>query len=164
MYQVFISHKTQELPRLEALVDALRQVGIGVYIAERDPWPGLYLYDQKIVPAIRNSDCVLVLLTNDGAASPDVNQEIGMAHTLRKPIIALVEVGVRTAGVLSGREVIYFDRAQPMPALSTVYNHVTQLAASKQQAEQKSKEQTALIIGGLALLFLLGGGGGGKSG
>src|SRR3989339_768449 len=98
MYQVFVSHKTDELPVLEGLVNALNQVGIGVYIAERSPWPGNYLYDQKIIPAIATSDCMLVLLTSNSASSPDVNQEIGIAKSHNKPIVALVENDVQIKG------------------------------------------------------------------
>jgi len=103
MYQVFVSHKTDELPLLEGLVNALNQVGISVYIAERSPWPGNYLYDQKIIPAIATSDCMLVLLTSNSAYSPDVNQEIGIARSHTKPIVALVEKGVQIKGLLGGR-------------------------------------------------------------
>jgi hypothetical protein len=152
MYQVFISHKTDELPLLQGLVDALNQVGIGVYIAERSPWPGLYLYDQKIIPAISGSDCVLVLLTFNSSISPDVNQEIGIARSYNKPIVALVENGVQIKGLLVGREVVFFDRNNPLPALQAVYTHFQSQAAMKEEAE--SNRNAALFFGGLALFIL----------
>jgi hypothetical protein len=154
MYQVFVSHKTDELPLLQDLVGALNQVGIGVYIAERSPWPGIYLYDQKIIPAIANSDCMLVLLTSNSATSPDVNQEIGIARSHNKPIVALVENGVQVKGLLVGREAVPFDRHDPLPALQAAFAHFQSQAAMKDKAE--SDRNAALLIGGLALLILAG--------
>ncbi len=155
MYQVFVSHKTDELPVLQELVSALNQVGIGVYIAERSPWPGIYLYDQKIIPAIANSDCMLVLLTSNSASSPDVNQEIGIARSHNKPIVALVENGVQVKGLLAGREVVFFDRYNPLSALQTAFEHFQNQAAMKEKAE--SARNAALLIGGLALFILAAG-------
>lgn len=160
MYQVFVSHKTEELYLLEGLFRALNQVGIGVYIAERAPWPGVYLYDQKIIPAIASSDSVLVLVTSASAASPDVNQEIGIARSHSKPIVALVERGIQVKGVLVGREVVVFDRQNPLPALQAAFDHVRSQAASKEKAEAEGRRNAALAIGFLALLFILGGSGG----
>jgi len=153
MYQVFVSHKTDELPLLEGLVNALNQVGISVYIAERSPWPGNYLYDQKIIPAIATSDCMLVLLTSNSASSPDVNQEIGIARSHNKPIVDLVEERVQIKGVLVGRDVVYFDRYRPLPALQTVFEHFQSQAALKEKTERD--RNAALLIGGLAFFILI---------
>ncbi len=152
MYQVFVSHKTDELPILQDLVNTLSQVEIGVYIAERSPWPGIYLYDEKIIPAILNSDCMLVLLTSDSASSPDVNQEIGIARSHNKPIVALVENGLQVKGLLVGREVVFFDRYNPVPALQTAFEHFQSQAAIKEKS--KSDRNAALLIGGIALFIL----------
>lgn len=152
MYQVFVSHKTDELLLLEGLVNALNQVGISVYIAERSPWPGNYLYDQKVIPAIATSDCMLVLLTSNSASSPDVNQEIGIARSHSKPIVALVENGVQVKGILVGRELVYFDRHNPLPALQTAFEHFQRRAALKEKSE--SDRNAALLIAGLALFIL----------
>jgi hypothetical protein len=162
MYQVFVSHRTEELPLLQGLVDALTRVGIGVYIAERSPWPGAYLYDQKIIPAIANSDCTLVLLTSNSATSPDVNQEIGIARSHNKPIVALVENGVQIKGLLAGREVVFFDRLNPLPALESTFDHFRNQAVMKQQAQDESQRNTALIVGGLALVIILAAAAGGN--
>ncbi len=155
MYEVFVSHRTDELPLLQELVNALNQVGIGVFIAERSPWPGIYLYDEKIIPAIVKSDCMLVLLTSNSATSPDVNQEIGIARSHNKPIVALVENGVQVKGLLVGREVIFFDRYNPLPALQEAFEHFQSQAAIKEKA--KSDRNAALLIGGLALFILAAG-------
>jgi len=152
MYQVFISHRTNELSLLQGLVDALKNVGISVYIAERSPWPGAYLYDQKIIPAIANSDCVLVLLTSNSATSPDVNQEIGIARSHSRPIVALVETGVPLKGILAGREVVYFDRNDPLPALQAVYEHFQSQAALKEKTEN---DRNAALFFGSLVFFLL---------
>ncbi len=155
MYQVFVSHKTDELPILQGLVGALNQVGISVYIAERSPWPGIYLYDQKIIPAIANSDCMLVLLTSSSVSSPDVNQEIGIARSYNKPIVALVENGVQIKGLLVGREVLFFDRYNQLPTIQAAFDHFRNQAAMKEKAE--SDRNTLLLVGSLALLVLAAG-------
>jgi hypothetical protein len=151
MYKVFVSHKTEELSILEELVNSLNRVGFDVYIAERLPWPGDYLYDQKIIPAIANSDCMLVLLTLNSASSPDVNQEIGIARSHNKPIVALVENGVQIKGLLVGREVFYFDRYDTLPTLQNAFEHLQNRAAIKEKA--KSDQNTALLMG--AVLFTI---------
>lgn len=155
MYQVFVSHRTDELPLLEGLVAALTQVGIGVYIAERSPWPGVYLYDQKIIPAISNSDCMLVLLTSNSATSPDVNQEIGIAMSHNRPIVSLVENGVQIKGLLVGREVVFFDRYNPVPALKTAFEHFQKQAAMKEKSQAEGQRNAALLICGVALTLIL---------
>jgi len=155
MYQVFLSHRTDELALLQGLVDALTRVGIGVYIAERSPMPGAYLYDQKIIPAIINADCTLVLLTSNSATSPDVNQEIGIARSHNKPIIALVETGVPLKVLLSGREVVYFDRQNPGPALLSAFEHFRNQAVLKERAQAEDDKNTAILIGGIALFVIL---------
>jgi hypothetical protein len=127
-------------------------VGIKVYTAERAPWPGTYLYDQKFIPAIASSDCVLVLLTSSAAISQDVNQEIAFGHIQKKPIVALVENGVQIKGLLVGREVVYFDRNIPLPALQVAYDYIQNQASMKEKAE--SELNAALLIGGIALFLL----------
>jgi hypothetical protein len=62
-------------------------------------------------------------LTSKSATSPDLNQEIGIANIQNKPIGALVGKGVPLKGILAGREVVFFDRNNPPPALQAAYKH-----------------------------------------
>ncbi|MBI3954091.1 MAG: toll/interleukin-1 receptor domain-containing protein [Chloroflexi bacterium] len=135
MYMVFVSYKTGELSLLDPLVTALRQASIDVYIAEENPQPGRHLYDQKIIPGIKASDCMLVLLTPAAAKSQDVISEIGMALSLSKPIVVLLERGVQCPGPLAGKEVLDFDRQDSLSALQKACDCICDLAGGKEQTE-----------------------------
>jgi len=91
-------------------------------------------------------------LTSKSATSPDVNQEIGIANTQNKPIVALVEKGVPLKGILAGREVVFFDRNNPLPALQAAYEHFQSQAMLKEKAE--SNRNAVLIFGSIAFFIL----------
>jgi hypothetical protein len=91
-------------------------------------------------------------LTSKSATSPDVNQEIGIANTQNKPIVALVGKGVPLKGILAVREVVFFDRNNPPPALQTAYEHFQSQATLKEKAE--SDRNAVLIFGSIAFFIL----------
>ncbi len=92
----------------------MEALGISVYLAEHDPQPGTLLA-KKVQAAIRRSHTVIVLITTTSINSAYVQQEIGIAHECRKPIIPIVEKGVdtRQLGILQGVEYLELDLDAP---------------------------------------------------
>ena len=154
-YKVFISHSTQDQGLVIALANLLSKYGVEVAVAEWYLSPGERL-DKKMITLIEESDCVVILLTQNGMRSQWVHQEIGFALNRKKTIIPLVEKGIRTKdlGALQGKEYIEFDPFWPREALVKTASYVKSLKLKKQD-----KEKALLIAGGIiAFLLLLSGG------
>jgi nucleoside 2-deoxyribosyltransferase len=154
-YKVFISHSTQDQRLVIALANILSKFGMKVTVAEWYLTPGQRL-DEKVFNKIENSDCVVILLTQNGIRSNWVQQEIGYALKSGKPLIPLVEKGItnRDLAALKGREYIEYDPYQPQQALIRTSTYVRSLKLKKED-----QQKTLLIAGGiLAFLLLLSGG------
>jgi mannitol/fructose-specific phosphotransferase system IIA component len=70
-------------------------------------------------------------LTEDGARSEWVNQEIGVAHGLGKDIIPIKEKGVDVKGFIEGVEWITLDRFNPDVALEKTSSYLRDLHHEK---------------------------------
>ncbi|MEW6003532.1 MAG: toll/interleukin-1 receptor domain-containing protein [Nitrospirota bacterium] len=154
-YKVFISHSTRDQRLVITLANILSKFGVDVSVAEWYLSPGQQL-DKKIFEKIENSDCVIVLLTQNGIRSNWVQQEIGYALKSGKPLIPLVEKGInqKELASLQGKEYIEFDSYQPQQSLIKTSTFVKSLKLKKEQ-----QEKALLITGGiLAFLLLLSGG------
>jgi hypothetical protein len=132
-YSVFLSHSMtrEDQPFVRTIAETLGIQGIQCYIAERDVQPGQALAG-KIELAIRNCDCLVALLTKGGSQSAYVNQEIGFAAALPKPIVPIVEKGYSISGLKVGVEWVEFDRADPQAALLKLIPHLVREASTKQ--------------------------------
>lgn len=137
-YSVFISHcmSKEDGPIVEDFVSRLERRGFSPYLAERDPQPGRMLWS-KIAERIHDCDFVIVFWTRGGSASDYVNQEVGAARTEGKPLVPLVERGVRVKGALEGVERVEFDRDQPDAALASLERYV---AAQRDAREARERE------------------------
>lgn len=154
-YKVFISHSTRDQRLVMALANILSKFGINVSVAEWYLTPGQRL-DKKVFNEIKDSDCVVALLTQNGIRSNWVQQEIGYALNSGKPLIPLVEKGIanKDLAALQGKEYIEYDPYQPQQALLKTSTYVKSLKLKKEE-----REKTLLIAGGiLAFLLLLSGG------
>lgn len=149
-YKVFISHSTRDQGLVIALTNLLSKYGATVFVAEWYLLPGERL-DKKVFEQIKNSDCVAVLLTRNGIRSNWVQQEIGHALSLQKPLIPLVEKGIepKDLGALQGREYIEYDPNRPQEALIRTATYVGSLKLKKEDQEK------ALIVAGGIMAFLL---------
>ncbi|PIX15702.1 hypothetical protein COZ71_09710, partial [Candidatus Desantisbacteria bacterium CG_4_8_14_3_um_filter_40_12] len=113
MYQVFISHSTQDRGLVIALANVLTKFEIKVLVAEWYLTPGEPV-SKKVFDEIEKSDCIVALLTRDGMRSNWVNQEIEYALNAGKPLIPIVEKGVNVNELvaLQGKEYIEYDPPQ----------------------------------------------------
>jgi hypothetical protein len=97
------------------------------------------------------------LLTRNGIRSNWVQQEIGYALKIGKPLIPLVEKGVsqKDLAALQGKKYIEYDPYQPRQALVKISTYVKSLKLKKEK-----REKTLFVAGGiLAFLLLLSEGG-----
>lgn len=92
--QVYISHCRQDEELAIELSRALWRVGLESYAALYNLSPALSLAG-RVSFGLRNSNCMIALLTEMGAASPQVCQEVGLACGLDLLIIPLLEEGVK---------------------------------------------------------------------
>jgi len=143
--KVFISHSTKDIKIVDRFVDKLKSIGIEPYVAESDIQPGTILWE-KLKSNMKNSNCVLAIITKDGSRSKSVHQEIAAANALKIRVAPIVEKGVDLKGVLAGREYIVFDKNDPDQAL---------INASKYLSNLKVKEGSKEIIGILVFAGLL---------
>lgn len=155
-YKVFVSHSTRDMKLVTNIRDDLKKAGMIVYLAEEHLQPGKNL-PQKIIDNIKSSDCMVVLLTYMGSRSQFVNQEIGAARMIKKPIIPMVErkIEKKVGGLLAGLEYILFDKANPKQAINKVASYVSHLKLRLESEIQKREEMFAMITA-VVLLVLLG--------
>lgn len=146
-YQVFLSHSSKDASWVNWIRANARQVGVEVYLHEFDPQPG-QLVAGKLRSAIQSSDALVVLLTGSSEGSAYVHQEIGIAKALSKPVIPLVQPGVRkeSLAMLDGLEFIPFDFKNPQQALQTLLPHLQKLKQAKENQQQ------AILLGFLAIV------------
>lgn len=146
-FKVFISHSTADLGLVYQLKYWLEVNGIETYLAEAHPQPGINL-SEKVSAAIEQSNCVIALLSRDGARSQWVNQEIGYAKRAGRIVIPLVEQGVPHAGFVQGVEYVPFSGGNPTDAINRIVKRLADLKADKEA-------QDKLVAGFLILLGLL---------
>lgn len=149
-YRVFISHSTSDQGLVTDLANLLTKFGVEVFVAERYLAPGEPL-DRQVFTQIDRSDCIAVLLTQNGLRSNWVQQEVGFALGKNKPVIPVVEKGSnqKNLAALQITKYIEYDPVQPHQAL---LNASTYLNSVKLKKEEQQKN---LLIGGAILAFLL---------
>jgi len=130
---VFISHAQLDLEALHILKYALREEAVEFYAAEDDLQPGVDI-SSKIDEAIQKSNAVIALMTEAGAKSPSVNQEIGIALKSNLRVIPLVQRGVNVGVFLDGLEQFRFDSKTLPDVCSRVARYVSQLRRDGQDS------------------------------
>ncbi len=135
-YTIFLSHSSKDAHWVKRIADDSKQVGVEVYMYEHDPQPGRMIAE-KVESAIRASDALVVLLTRESQFSAYVQQEIGLARGLGKPVIPLVQPGVSHANLamLEGAEYINFDFEDPQPGLSSFLEYLRRTQFDKQASQ-----------------------------
>jgi nucleoside 2-deoxyribosyltransferase len=95
-FAVFISHHSADCAITDRVRRFTESIGLQPYLFENHPEAGEQLAS-KLVEAIRSSQAFVVVLTKMGSTRASVQQEVGAAVALGKPIFALVEDGVDVA-------------------------------------------------------------------
>jgi hypothetical protein len=92
--RVYISHSSSDEALALQLSRTLWRVGLESCAALYQLSPTISLAERASF-GIRNSECLVALVTEDGAASPQLCQEIGLARGLDMLIIPLLAGGAR---------------------------------------------------------------------
>ncbi len=148
--RVFLSYSSDDRPVIEWVAAQVSAMGIEPYLAEQHHQPGARLAT-KIRAAISDSDALLVLLTEAGAASTYVQQEIGAACQAGKPVVALVDRTVDTTSLamLDGVEHIPFSSEDPATGAAPLVEGLRALA------ERRGVEAGTEVVGGTQPVFQL---------
>jgi hypothetical protein len=164
--EVFLSHSTQDLVHVALVKRQIEALGIDVYLAEHDPRPGTSIAT-KVEQAMHRCHAVVVLITHTSINSAYVQQEVGLARALGKPIVPIVELGVEKArlGMLGEVEYLELDLSHPELALAKVsaslqpfvLAQVSRVDVSLTVRQQPPEiSDTVLVLGlGLLLGFLI---------
>lgn len=150
-FSVFVSHSMRpvDLPLLRGVCDHLSHHGIDYYLAERD-WRFGESLPPRIEKAIARANFVLGFFTLDGEASAYVNQEIGIAGTMKKPIVPVLEKGADTTGFRADLDYLELDRDAPQDCAA-------KLAARLAKVNATPEVRSAIcwaVIATAGLLFL----------
>ncbi len=150
-YKVFISHSTRDQGLVISLANLLSKFGVDVSVAEWYFTPKESI-SKKVFKQIQDSDCIVVLLTQNGIRSSWVQQEIGYSLQRSKVIIPIVEKGIdqKDLGALQGQEYVEYDPREYQQALIKLSTYIKSLKLGKEE-----KEKTMLVLGGLLAFLLL---------
>jgi TIR domain len=156
--QLFISHSSKDREWVELVRKQLEEQGFSAYLAEYDLQPGSHLA-AKIQGAIAASDAVVVVLTENAAASPIVRDEIGHSLGLHKPVVPLVTPAVARnsamLGMLNGLEYVPFDIDSPQDGLLLLTAWVHKFASAQQAAAYEAQLAQLQAQRDAALLLLV---------
>jgi len=106
--KVYISHSPADEDMALQLARALWRVGLESYVALYNLSPAISLAERASF-GLRNSECLVVLLTEKGSLSPEVCQEIGLARGLDLLIIPLQEEGAALPFLIDHLQPLHFQ-------------------------------------------------------
>ncbi|VVB71793.1 TIR domain protein [uncultured archaeon] len=125
--RVYISHSPDDEDMALQLSRALWQVGLESYVALYNQSPAISLAE-RVSFGIRNSECLVVLLTKNGASSPAVCQEIGLARGIDLLTIPLQEEGAQRPFLIENLRAIAFARENYADAIGLLIKTIRELS------------------------------------
>ncbi len=125
--KVYISHSHIDEEMALQLSQALWRVGLESYAALYNLSPGIPLAE-RVSFGIRNSECLVALLTREGSQSPTTNQEIGLARGLDLLIIPLLEEGAKLPFLIEHLKPLSFSREKYADAIGTLIKTIRDLS------------------------------------
>lgn len=145
-YTLFLSHNAADSRIVHEIKRRSEAAGLSVYTYDADVRAGSSIVT-KLTEAIKQSDGLVAILTRNGASRPAIQQEIGVAVGLGKPVYPLVEDGVdaATLTLLQGIEYIRLDLEKIGDALIALQTSVTR---------QRSKERNEMFAAVILLLAI----------
>jgi hypothetical protein len=124
--KVYISHCDQDELLAQELARALWAVEIESFSSLYRKARILSLAE-RIRFGIRQSDCIIPIITQEGVLSPEVNQEIGLAVGTDQLIIPLVETGIEPPVLIRHLQPISFYPEAYEDALGKLIQSIRQL-------------------------------------
>lgn len=151
-FKVFISHCMENIGLVEQIRIMFEQKGLEAYIAVSNFQPGKPI-DEKIIENIKSSNIFLLLYTKAAEKSNWVQNEIGIAVTMKKHIIPIIEEGVEAPPLLQGLEHIKLDTNDANSCIQKVCDYLTKIKVSKE--DRKSVLAPILLFIGAVVLAAL---------
>lgn len=124
--KVYISHCEQDEPLAQELARALWAVEIESFSSLYRKARILSLAE-RIRFGIRQSDCVVPIITQEGVLSPEMNQEIGLAVGVDQLIIPLIETEIELPVLIRHLQPISFYPEAYEDALGKLIQNIRQL-------------------------------------
>ncbi len=125
--RVYISHSHQDEEMALELSRSLWRVGLESYVAMYRLCPGISRAE-RVSFGIRNSECLVALLTQEGARSSTVNQEIGFARGIDLLVIPLLEEGAELPFLIEHLQPIRFTRRDYRDAIGRLIKTLRDLS------------------------------------
>jgi hypothetical protein len=126
--RVYISHAEQDEELAQELSRALWRVGLESYVAMYKLSPGISRAE-RVSFGIRNSECLVALLTKDGTASATVCQEIGLARGIDLLVIPLLEDNAELPFLIEHLNPISFSRPKVSDAIGKLIRTIRDLSS-----------------------------------
>lgn len=126
--RVYISHAEQDEELARELSRALWRVGLESYAAMYRLSPGISRAE-RVSFGIRNSECLVALLTKDSSASATVCQEIGLAKGIDLLVIPLLEKDADLPFLIEHLSPIVFSRPEVSDAIGKVIRTLRDLSS-----------------------------------
>jgi hypothetical protein len=148
---VFLSHSAADAELVRKVANHAQPLEVSTYAYEDDPQAGRPVAS-KLEERIRNADALIVLLTRNSQHRPSVHTEVGIARTLGKPIIPVIEIGVDPMQFvfLQGLEYVELDLAKIDEALLGIQYGLKRL---KDIAKNDALVMAAVLLVIAALIY-----------
>ena len=125
--RVYISHDPDDEDLALRLSLALGRVGLESFAALYNQSPTISL-SERVSFAIRNSECLVALVTRRGCLSPALCQEIGLARGIDQLIIPLQEEGVQLPFLIDQLWPLSFRRESFADAVGILIKTIRELS------------------------------------
>lgn len=125
--RLYISHSEHDVGLALEISQALWRVGLESYAAIYNLAPGISR-TERVSFGIRNSECLVALLTIESAMSPTVNQEIGLARGIDLLTIPLLEKGAQLPFLIEHLKPISFSPNEFKDAIGTLIKTIRDLS------------------------------------
>jgi len=125
--KVYISHSPADEEMALQLSRALWRVGLESYVALYNLSPAISLAERASF-GLRNSECLVALLTVEGSFSPEVCQEIGLARGLDLLIIPLLEEGAKLPFLIEHLRPLVFREERYADAVGLLIKTIRELS------------------------------------
>jgi hypothetical protein len=108
--RVYISHSEGDEDLAMVISMALNRIGLENFAAMYHLSPGIFRAE-RVSFGIRNSDCLVALITKESSTSTTLNQEVGLAKGLDLLIIPLLETGAKMPFLIGQSQPIEFTES-----------------------------------------------------
>ena len=125
--RVYISHSERDEGMALELSQAFWRVGMESYVNMNNICPGIS-HAERTSFGIRNSECLVALLTEEGCRSTTVNQEIGFAKGIDLLIIPLLEKNTKLPFLIDHLRPISFTPSDYKDAIGLLIKTIRDLS------------------------------------